>query len=77
MLLVRQTPEGRQSIRIDLRDKNLIYSPYYYLQQNDVIYVQPNETKTRTSKIGSAETLSISIVGTLISLTSLIVTLVK
>jgi polysaccharide export outer membrane protein len=28
VLLVRQTPEGRQSIRIDLRDKNLIYSPY-------------------------------------------------
>ena len=77
LLLVRQTPEGRQSIRIDLRDKNLIYSPYFYLQQNDVIYVQPNETKTRTSKIGSAETLSISIVGTLISLTLLIVTLVK
>ena len=45
VLLVRQTPEGRQSIRIDLRDKNLIYSPYFYLQQNDVIYVQPNETK--------------------------------
>ena len=77
VLLVRQTPEGRQSIRIDLRDKNLIYSPYYYLQQNDVIYVQPNETKTKTSAIGTAETISISIVGTLISLTSLIVTLVK
>ena len=77
VLLVRQTPEGRQSIRIDLRDKNLIYSPYYYLQQNDVIYVQPNETKTKTSAIGTAETISISIVWTLISLTSLIVTLVK
>lgn len=78
VLLIRESVNGkRESIRLDLRDKKLIDSPYYYLQQNDVLYVQPNGAKSRSSFFGTAETLSISVVGTLISLTSLIVTLTK
>ncbi|MCE1155827.1 MAG: hypothetical protein LWW91_06885 [Bacteroidales bacterium] len=64
-------------IRWDLRNENLINSPWYYLQQNDALYVEPNEPKARSSSIGSAETLSISVVGTLISLTSLLVNILK
>ncbi len=77
ILLIRQGINGRESIRIDLRDKNLINSPYFYLQQNDVLYIQPNNPKSRSSALGSAETLSVSLVGTLISLTSLIITITK
>ncbi|MDO9153090.1 MAG: polysaccharide biosynthesis/export family protein [Paludibacter sp.] len=77
ILLIRETGDKRESVRIDLRDKNLINSPYYYLQQNDVIYVQPNNPRTRASAIGTAETISISVVGTLISLTSLVINLIK
>lgn len=77
VLLIRQNNNGRETIRLDLRDKNLINSPYYYLQQNDVIYVQPNDPKSRSSQLSTAETLSVSLIGTLISLTSLIVTIAK
>ena len=77
VLLIRQNASGRETIRLDLRDKNLVYSPYFYLQQNDVIYVQPNDPKSRSSQLSTAETLSVSLVGTLISLTSLIVTIAK
>jgi polysaccharide export outer membrane protein len=34
---------------VDLRSKNVILSPVYYLKQNDVVYVQPNEVKSNQS----------------------------
>ena len=77
ILLIRENNGKRITVRIDLRDKRLIESPYYFLQQNDILYVQPNGPKSRSSALGVAETLSISVVGTLISLTSLIVTLLR
>lgn len=78
VLLIRENDFGKkETLRIDLRDKRLIDSPYYYLQQNDVLYIQPNNPKARSSALGSVESLSISLIGTVISLTSLIVALVR
>ena len=77
ILLIRETNGKRESVRIDLRDKRLIDSPYFFLQQNDILYVQPNNPKSRSSAFGTAEAISLSVVGTLISLTSLIVTLLR
>jgi polysaccharide biosynthesis/export protein len=78
VLLIRENNKGkRETLRLDLRDARIINSPYYYMQQNDVLYVQPNNPKARSSGFSTAETLSISIIGTLISLASLVVTLSK
>jgi len=78
VLLIREDEKGHKTTyRIDLRDKRLIDSPYFYLQQNDVLYVQPNNPRSRGAALGAAEALSISVVGTLISLTSLIINIVK
>jgi polysaccharide export outer membrane protein len=78
VLLMRENVLGeKEIIRIDLTKNDILKSPFFYLQQNDIIYVQPNKSKARAADIGSAETLVISVVGTLISLTSLIVTVLK
>ena len=77
LLLIRQLPDRRETIRIDLRDPALIHSPNYFLQQNDVLYVQPNDPKSRSSALSTAETISLSIIGTLISLSTLIINIVK
>ncbi|GAB1416561.1 polysaccharide biosynthesis/export family protein [Paludibacter sp.] len=77
VLLIREDGEKRETVRLDLRDKNLVNSPYYYLQQNDVIYVEPNDAKARSSAISSAESLSISIVGTLISIATLVINILR
>jgi polysaccharide export outer membrane protein len=77
VLLIRENGSNRQTVRIDLRDKFLVNSTYFFLQQGDVIYVEPNKTKARSSFIGAAESISISVVSTLISLTTLIVSLAK
>ncbi|MGC9151902.1 MAG: polysaccharide biosynthesis/export family protein [Microbacter sp.] len=78
VLLIREKSNGaRETYRLDLNDKRLIHSPYFFLQQNDVLYVQPNGPKARSSHFSTAETLSISITGTLISLAALLVTILK
>lgn len=77
ILLIRETDSRRETVRIDLRDAALLESPYYFLQQGDVLYVQPNDPKSRASALSTAETLSVSLVGTLISLTSLIVNIIR
>ncbi len=78
VLLIRENLNGeRVTVRLDLRDERLITSEYYYLQQNDVLYVQPNDPRSRSSALSTAETLTVSIVGTLISLTSLLINILK
>lgn len=49
ILLVRETPQGKETVRLSLYDKSLLSSPYYWLQSGDLIYVQPNKTKVNTN----------------------------
>mgnify|MGYP002288038070 CR=1 FL=1 len=66
---------NRQLIPLNLNDADIIVSPYYYLQQNDVVYVTPNKTKAKNAGISNSTTIWFSVVGTLVSLVSLIVTI--
>jgi hypothetical protein len=71
--LIRENEKGRKEIHtLNLNDANLINSPYYYLQQNDVIYVTPNKVKAQNSSVGSMTSLWFSATSILISLTSLL-----
>lgn len=46
VLLIRTEPNGNKLIRrINLNSEQLFNSPYFYLKNNDVIYVEPNKTK--------------------------------
>lgn len=42
---------------VDLRSKDLLTSPYYYLQQNDIVYVEPNKAKAGQREINSNRTI--------------------
>lgn len=76
--LIREDATGQKTIyTIDLTDANIINQPYYYLQQNDVIYVTPNKVKAQNSSVGSMTTLWFSATSILISLTSLLYNILK
>lgn len=78
VLLIREDAQGQKhQHRINLNDANLINSPYYYLQQNDIIYVQPNKVKSQNSAIGSSTTLMFSAVSILTSIASLVVNILR
>lgn len=76
--LIREDANGKQIIiTLDLNKAETILSPYYYLQQNDIVYVTPNKTVARNSDIGSSTSLWFSATSILVSLASLLVTLIK
>lgn len=71
--LIREDATGKKEIHVlNLNDANIINSPYYYLQQNDIVYVEPNKVKSQNSSVGSMTTLWFSATSILISLTSLL-----
>ena len=76
--LIREDATGKkQIVTLNLNDANIVNSPYYYLQQNDVVYVEPNNVKAQNSKIGQTTTLWFSATSILISLTSLLYNILK
>lgn len=78
IMLIREDASGEKSIhRLNLNDANIINSPYYYLQQNDILYVEPNKIKAQNSVIGSSTTLWFSFVSILTSLASLVVNIIN
>lgn len=78
ILIIREDKYGEKStVRLNLNDANIINSPYYYLQQNDVVYVEPVKAKARNSAISSNVSLWITLTSSLLSLTSLTIALLK
>ena len=76
--LIREDAKGkREIINLNLNNAELVVSPYYYLRQNDIIYVTPNKTKAKNSDIGSSTSIWISATSILVSLASLLATILK
>ena len=76
--LIREGADGKQEIvTLDLNKAETILSPYYWLQQNDIVYVTPNKAKARNSDIGNSTSLWFSATSILVSLASLLVTIFR
>lgn len=78
VMLIREDATGEKSVhRLNLNDANLINSPYYYLQQNDIVYVQPNGVKAKGASIGPSTSLWFSFVGIVTSVASLLYNILR
>ena len=42
---IREMERDRKIVKLDLRSKSIFSSPYYYIRQNDIIYVTPSDRK--------------------------------
>jgi polysaccharide export outer membrane protein len=73
VMLIREQQGKRAFITMDLTNKKIFNSPYYYLAQNDVIYVEPNKTKINSSAVGSNTSVIISSVSILIALLAILI----
>ncbi|WP_223034498.1 polysaccharide biosynthesis/export family protein [Hanstruepera marina] len=65
VFLIRENDGKKQFTQFDLTSVNVVNSPNYYLQQNDVLYVQPNKAKVRSASYNQNNGIIISAVGTL------------
>lgn len=76
--LIREDANGKQEIiPLDLNKAETILSPYYWLQQNDIVYVTPNKAKARNSDIGNSTSLWFSATSILISIASLLYNILR
>jgi len=73
ILLIREIEGKKTYVRLDLTKADLLNSPYYYLAQNDVVFVEPNKTRLNSSKIGPDIGLIFSSISLLITITVLII----
>lgn len=78
ILLVREDKSGeKHKVRLNMNDANIINSPYYYLQQNDIVYVEPHKVKARNTFFGSNTSIFYSVIGITTSLASLLITVLR
>lgn len=71
--ILRELPDGTYEVHeLDMRDANILNSPYYYLLQCDIVYVEPNEVMAQNAKIGQTRQLWLRGASITISLGSLL-----
>lgn len=56
--IIRQYPQGQKIHTLDLTDIDVMKSPFYYIQPNDIIYVKPLKQKTWGTGTNGRETLA-------------------
>lgn len=78
ILIIRETVTGEKiTHRLNLNDANIINDPFYYLQQNDVVYVEPNKVKAKSSDLGAATSMIFTVLGMAMSIATFVITLTK
>ena len=77
--VIRRNADGKshEVFELNFLEGNQMSSPAFYLQQGDVIYVQPNKYKAATAEINQNRTFWLSIVSTLITAASLVLTIIN
>ncbi|MCM1440740.1 MAG: polysaccharide biosynthesis/export family protein [Roseburia sp.] len=76
VLVIREDGDSIRYTRLDLRDASVTSSPCYYLQQNDVVIVEPNGVREANAKYNTNNSFRLSVISTIVSAVSVIASLV-
>ena len=71
IMVIREANGAKTVNYVDITDKDIINSPFYYLDQNDLIYVKPNKTRVNSSVIGPNLTVGISALSLVVTIIAL------
>ena len=78
IFLIRENADGQKEFhQLDINDASIITSPYYYLQQNDVIYVEQKKIQARNAFISANTSVWFSLTSSLMSIATFIIALSK
>ena len=78
IFLIRESIDGQKEFhQLDINDANIVSSPYYYLQQNDVIYVEQKKIVARNAFISANTSIWFSLTSSLMSIATFIIALSK
>lgn len=73
IMIIREIDGVKTYNYVDITSADFVKSDFYYLRQNDIVYVQPNQIKVNSSAVGPNTTVIISSVSLLITVVALIV----
>lgn len=81
ILVVRDVNGKKEFGRLDLTGTEMFTSPYFYLKQNDVVYVEPNDAKKKNSRYSQAQQYNVTIFSSILTavsvITSVLVAIIK
>ena len=76
-IYVIRTEDGQRNYhRMDLTSSEVFNSPYFYMRQNDVVYVEPNKIRIDNSKYNQNNAFKLSVISTVVSSVSVIASLI-
>ena len=73
VLLIREIDGQKRYAKFDLTSVNVLNSPNFYLTQNDVIYIEPNKAKVRSSSYNQNNAIIISAIGTIATIVAILI----
>jgi polysaccharide export outer membrane protein len=73
ILIIRENNGKKESHFVDMTKADFINSPYYYLSQNDVVYVEPNKTRMNSAAVGPNISIILTSVSLLITIVALLI----
>ena len=76
ILVIRDHDGQKEFGRLDLTKPEIFASPFFYLRQNDVVYVEPNDAKKRNARYSQAQQYSIMVFSSILSAVSVITTVI-
>lgn len=76
VLVIREENGERKFAHLNLNSSDVLTSPYYYVKQNDYIYVEPNAIRQANSKYNQNNAFKLSVISTIVSASSVIASLV-
>lgn len=76
--LMREDATGKRQIyTLDLTRADIANSPYFYIQQNDVLYVKPTKAKVRSNTFSTNASMWITLLSLVTSVTTLVIALTR
>lgn len=75
VVLIRDNNGKKEYHRFDLTSSDMLSSPYFYLKQNDIIYVEPNKARRGNAKYSQNAQFNISVASTVVSAISVLASL--
>lgn len=76
ILLIREVDGKKEYHRLNINEASILTSPYFYLQQNDVLYVEPNAVRKDNAEYNQNNAFKVSVVSAIVSACSVVASLV-
>jgi len=77
ILIIREIDGVKSYNRVDITKADFMNSPFYYLSQNDVVYVEPNRNRVNAAAVSPNTGMIVSITSMLITVITFIISVTK